>query len=74
MKKGATINLDDEQAYAYVHDRYGVGDEENTSRMKRQQQYMTGFFKNFRRRLRLIQIMPMKFLKVCRMFPQQILL
>ena len=22
MKKGATINLDDEQAYAYVHDRY----------------------------------------------------
>ena len=29
MKKGATINLDDEQAYAYVHDRNGVGDEEN---------------------------------------------
>lgn len=45
MKKGATINLDDEQAYAYVHDRYGVGNEENTSRMKRQQQYMTGFLK-----------------------------
>ena len=51
MKKGATINLDDEQAYAYVHDRYGVGDEENTSRMKRQQQYMTGFFKKLQEKV-----------------------
>ena len=52
MKKGATINLDDEQAYAYVHDRYGVGDEENTSRMKRQQQYMTGFFKKLQEKVK----------------------
>ena len=52
MKKGATINLDDEQAYAYVHDRYGVGNEENTSRMKRQQQYMTGFFKKLQEKVK----------------------
>ena len=38
MKKGKTLVLSDEQAYHYVHDRYGVGDEKNTSRMKRQQQ------------------------------------
>lgn len=44
MKKGETLALSDEQAYHYIHDRYGVGDEKNTSRMKRQQQYMEGFF------------------------------
>ena len=44
MKKGETLALSDEQAYHYIHDRYGVGDEKNTSRMKRQQQYMEDFF------------------------------
>ena len=44
MKKGETLALSDEQAYHYIHDRYGVGDERNTSRMKRQQQYMEAFF------------------------------
>ena len=44
MKKGETLALSDEQAYHYIHDRYGVGDEKNTSRMKRQQQYMEVFF------------------------------
>lgn len=44
MKKGETLDLSDEQAYHYIHDRYGVGDEKNTSRMKRQQQYMEAFF------------------------------
>ena len=44
MKKGETLALSDEQAYRYIHDRYGVGDEKNTSRMKRQQQYMEAFF------------------------------
>ena len=44
MKKGETLVLSDEQAYHYIHDRYGVGDEKNTSRMKRQQQYMEAFF------------------------------
>ena len=43
-KKGETLALSDEQAYRYIHDRYGVGDEKNTSRMKRQQQYMEAFF------------------------------
>lgn len=52
MKKGATIQLNDDEAYAYVHDRYGVGDEENTSRMKRQQQYMTGFFKKLQEKIK----------------------
>lgn len=45
MKKGKTMRLSDEQAYHYIHDRYGVGDEENTSRMARQKQYMQSFFK-----------------------------
>ena len=40
MKKGATVTLNDEQAYHYLHDRYGVGDESNLSRMSRQKQYM----------------------------------
>lgn len=44
MKKGETLAFSDEQAYRYIHDRYGVGDEKNTSRMKRQQQYMEAFF------------------------------
>ena len=44
MKKGETLALSDEQAYRYIHDRYGVGDEKNTSRMKRQQQSMEAFF------------------------------
>lgn len=43
MKKGTTIKLNNQQAYHYVHDRYGVGDEENTSRMQRQHQYMKAF-------------------------------
>lgn len=43
MKKGEQITLNDSQAYHYVHDRYGVGDEENTSRMRRQRQYMHAF-------------------------------
>lgn len=44
MKKGATLTLSDEQAYHYIHDRYGVGDEKNTSRMQRQKQYMEALF------------------------------
>lgn len=44
LKKGETIVLNDEQAYTFVHDRYGVDDEENISRMKRQRQYLKGLF------------------------------
>lgn len=44
MKKGEKITLSDEQAYTFIHDRYGVDDEKNTSRMQRQRQYMQAFF------------------------------
>lgn len=46
MKKGETIKLTDEQAVHYVHDRYDVGDETNTQRMKRQEQYKQGLMDN----------------------------
>lgn len=45
MKLGETIKLTDEQAYHYVQTRYGVDDEDNASRMKRQQEYMKAFTK-----------------------------
>ena len=44
MEKGATLTLNDEQAYAYVRGRMGIGDGENTSRMARQKEYMKAFF------------------------------
>ncbi len=44
MEKGKTMVLNDRQAYYFVHDRYGIGDEENISRMERQRQYMAHFF------------------------------
>lgn len=43
MKLGSTIKLTDEQAYHYVHTRYGVDDEDNISRMQRQREYMQAF-------------------------------
>lgn len=52
MKKGAVITLSDQQAFYYLHDRYGVGDETNTSRMKRQKQYMKAFMKKAKERLK----------------------
>lgn len=44
MTEGATLKLNDRQAYIFVHDRYNVGDETNVSRMERQAQYMKAFF------------------------------
>lgn len=44
MKKGKDLTLTGKQAYIYIHDRYGVGDETNISRMARQKQYMDGLF------------------------------
>lgn len=44
LKKGETVNLSDEQARTFVQGRMSVGDGENTSRMRRQRQYMEGFF------------------------------
>lgn len=44
LKEGETVLLNDEQARTYVQGRMSVGDGENTSRMRRQKQYMQGFF------------------------------
>lgn len=46
MKKGETITLTDEQAVHFIHDRYDVGDETNTQRMKRQEAYKAGLMDN----------------------------
>jgi LCP family protein required for cell wall assembly len=40
MEEGKTITLTDEQAYTFLHARQGLGDGENTSRMRRQRAYM----------------------------------
>ncbi len=52
MEKGKKMVLTDEQAYHYLHDRYGVGDEENTSRMQRQKQYMQALLRQMKDRLK----------------------
>ncbi len=52
MTKGRSMTLTDSQAYHYIHDRYGIGDEENISRMRRQQQYIQAMFKKARRQLK----------------------
>lgn len=51
MKKGKEIALTDEQAYHYVHDRYGIGNEENISRMQRQRQYLQAFWQKAESRM-----------------------
>ena len=43
MRQGRTILLSDEQAERFVRGRMGVGDGENTSRMRRQKAYMNAF-------------------------------
>ena len=48
MKMGETITLTDEQAVHYVHDRYDVGDESNTQRMKRHEAAIISFTRCFR--------------------------
>lgn len=45
---GETITLSDEQAYHFLHDRMNVGDGENSSRMRRQQAYISGMFEKMR--------------------------
>ncbi len=50
MKQGETIVLNDAQAYTFLHDRYGVDDETNISRMKRQRQYMKAMFQTVQAR------------------------
>ena len=46
MKQGETITLTDEQAVHFIHDRFDVGDESNTQRMKRQEVYKAGLKDN----------------------------
>lgn len=43
LKTGETVTLTDEQASHFVQGRMGVGDGENTSRMRRQKQYIEAF-------------------------------
>ncbi len=43
LTQNETILLTDEQAYTFIHDRFNVGDEDNISRMRRQNQYMKKF-------------------------------
>lgn len=45
LVQGETVTLTDEQAVSFVRGRMGVGDGENTSRMRRQRAYMNAFFK-----------------------------
>lgn len=52
MKKGRTLRLTDDQAYHYIHDRYGVGDETNVSRMARQKQYMKSLFSSLKEKMK----------------------
>ena len=44
LKKGATVTLSDKQADTYLHDRLNVDDGENTSRMRRQENYLRALF------------------------------
>jgi len=43
MTKGTTLTLTDEQAERFVRGRMSIGDGLNTSRMRRQKQYMDSF-------------------------------
>lgn len=43
LKPGETVTLTDEQAIHFVQGRMSVGDGENTSRMRRQKQYVEAF-------------------------------
>lgn len=43
FKEGATVVLSDEQAEKFVRARMGVGNEDNASRMARQEQFLEGF-------------------------------
>lgn len=42
MTQGSTLHLTDEQAHLFVRSRRSAGDGTNLSRMRRQQQYLTG--------------------------------
>lgn len=52
LKTGQTLVLTDEQAVHYIHDRINVGDGENTSRMRRQKQYMEKWYEKAVKKLK----------------------
>lgn len=48
LVQGETVRLMGEHAYNFVHSRYGMSDDANTSRMRRQREYMVGLVKQLR--------------------------
>ncbi|MCF0133893.1 MAG: LCP family protein [Blautia sp.] len=48
MKKGETISLSDEQAQYYLCSNLNGGEDENTSRMRRQQEFLRGFLEKLK--------------------------
>lgn len=52
LKKGRHIKLNDAQAENFLRARTGVGDEENISRMRRQEQYLKALMDIFRKKIR----------------------
>ena len=51
LKKGRHIKLNDVQAENFLRARTGVGDEENISRMRRQEQYLKVLMDIFRKKI-----------------------
>jgi anionic cell wall polymer biosynthesis LytR-Cps2A-Psr (LCP) family protein len=47
LVKGETLTLNGQQALTYVRTRYGLEDSTNTTRMKRQRQYMDALYEQF---------------------------
>jgi LCP family protein required for cell wall assembly len=47
LVKGETVTLNGQQALTYVRTRYGLEDSTNTTRMKRQRQYMDALYEQF---------------------------
>lgn len=52
MKKGATLVLNDEQAWHYIHDRMDMKDDTNVNRMNRQKQYLNGFLTKLKEQIK----------------------
>ena len=52
MKAGATLKLNDRQAYHFCHARMGTGDGQNTSRMRRQRTYIDAASKQMLARIK----------------------
>ena len=51
LVKGETVTLRGEQALRYVRSRYGLEDSTNSTRMARQQQYITALYDKIKQKL-----------------------